>query len=324
MSAQTYYLPKTALRLHLTVEKQTYTPGEFAAYAERYLRLPYVQREEQVTHRVISCELSTLGIRDTSKCYQLQLEKGKGKGADVRMSDDGVLLAINDEPVIVTVPSYPAQPAKAKGRKQTVSPLTLLSAEALAAGSKAKMAELTAQQITDLRERRQMLASGEADDMPQDEGQLQLMLNEIDQQSNALMTLFTGTLQRDTTVQTISLCPDKEAERQVVFRLSRRLGLVDSDDLSGVPFYLTIKNLHPDVPAMPDNKKDDAIFVNVPAMVELTLQQEDLTLATFQVPMAQFGYQEVRDGGLFKKYITHLQLHPTTGAVVRMQADMED
>ena len=38
------------------------------------------------------------------------------------------------------------------------------------------MAEITAQQIQELQERRQQLATGEADEMPQDEQQLRLML----------------------------------------------------------------------------------------------------------------------------------------------------
>ena len=38
-----YYLPKTAVRIHLLIEKQTYTPGQFARSAEHYLRLKGIQ-----------------------------------------------------------------------------------------------------------------------------------------------------------------------------------------------------------------------------------------------------------------------------------------
>jgi hypothetical protein len=34
-----YYLPKTAIRITLQVEKTTYTPGEFCKYSEKYLRI---------------------------------------------------------------------------------------------------------------------------------------------------------------------------------------------------------------------------------------------------------------------------------------------
>ena len=320
--AQTYYLPKTAVRLHLLIERQTYEPGCFAPYAKRYLQLDGIRQQQRVSHRVTDIQLTTLGVRDTSKCYTLQL-KTKGEAPDIRLSDDAVLLAINAEPLPAATPPTHAilggQPVRT-----APDPKTLLSAEALAAGSTAKQAELTAQQITELRERRQLLITGEADDMPQDERQLQRMLSEIDRQCDLLTMLFTGTTRRDTTAHTVTLCPDSETEREVIFRLSRTLGLVDKDDMAGVPYYLTLKNLHPAEQPLLENKKGEGICVNIPATVQLTILQEDLPLATFEVPLAQFGITALRDGSVFRsKSRTHLQLHPATGAVVRMYTDAE-
>ena len=41
-----YFLPKTAVNVVVKIEKATYTPGDFAPYAERFLRLsnPYLKR----------------------------------------------------------------------------------------------------------------------------------------------------------------------------------------------------------------------------------------------------------------------------------------
>ena len=315
---QTYYLPKTAVRFHLLIEKQTYTPGDFAAYAERYLHMGNIQQQEQVSHRVVNCQLTTAGVRDTTKCYTLHL-KGKGEAADVRLSDDGILLSINADPVQPSVP--PIYSPQVKQRQQP-SPEKFLSAEVLS-GSTAKMAELTVQQMLDLREHRQQLATGEAEDMPNDEKQLQLMLQQIDQQHDALMTLFTGTIRRDTTMQVVTLCPEQESEREVIFRLSRQRGLVDKDDLSGVPFYMTVKNLYPNLSQPQEDKKGDWLYVNLPGTASITLQQEDLLLATYEVPLAQFGHIEQRSYDPFKRYVTHLTLHPATGAVVKQYSDMD-
>ena len=132
-----YYLPKTALRVHLTIEKQTYTPGQFARYAERYLHLTGVAQQEQISQRIVNCEVSSFGVRDTSKCYSVRL-KGKAETAEVRLSEQGTLLAVNDEPLAYSVPTLSAP------LTSHLSPLTshqsLLSSEALAAGSTAKMA----------------------------------------------------------------------------------------------------------------------------------------------------------------------------------------
>ena len=316
-----YYLPKTVIRIHLQIERQSYTPGQFSHYAERYLHLNGIVQQEQVSQRIVSCELSTVGVRDTAKCYAVRL-KGKAETAEIRLSDEGTLLAVNDEPLAVSDAL-----SAADGLRLTSGPVaqtpSLLSAEALRAGSTAKMAEITAQQILDLQERRQLLATGEADEMPQDEQQLRLMLQQIDRQCAQLMAHFIGTTRRDTTRQVLTLCPEKDIDHAVAFRISRRLGLVDKDDLSGIPFYITLKNLSPADHPQPENKKHTGFYVNVPGMAQLTISQEDQQLAQFSVSLAQFGFTELRDGDLFRRYVTHLQLHPATGAVLRQQVDQE-
>jgi len=318
--SQVYYLPKTVLRIHLQIEQQAYTPGQFSHYAEKYMGISGIKQESQVTHRVIGCELSSVGVRDTTKCFSLHL-KGKGEQADVRLSTDGVLLAINAEPITQKVP-FPIASNSSPDKHSPQPPL--LPTEALTAGSTAKKAEITARQIAELRQQRQLLATGEADEMPQSEEQLQLMLNELDRQCNELMTLFTGTTFRDTLLHTLSFCPEQEITRQVLFRVSRYLGLVEKDDLAGAPFYITIKNLHPTEVPLPENDKGEDIYANVPGMAQITIEQEDFPLASFTIPLAQFGYVELRKGSVFKKLLTHMTFHPATGAVVQQQTDEED
>lgn len=322
-TAQDYCLPRTALRIHLLIEKQTYTPGDYARYAETYLRLSGISQQQQVSHRVIACDITTIGLRDTTKQFTLHL-KGKGEQADIRLSPDGVLLAINAEPIATAAPAFRQTTQPHTQRPQQPSPWQLLSAEALAAGSHAKTAEITALQIAELRDRRQQLITGEADDTPQDEHQLQRMIQQIDGHISTLTSLFTGTTQRDTTLHTLLLCPDKEIERDVLFRLSRRLGLVDADDLSGTPYYITIKNLYPREVPLPENKKGEHVYANVPGTAAVSIFQDGLQLGTFHIPLAQFGYVELRDGSVFKKQTTHMTFNPSTGAVAQQYTDVED
>ena len=325
---QVYYLPKTAIRLHLLVEKTSYTPGEYARYAERYLQLKDVQQEPQVSHQLINYQLSTIGVRDTSKCYILRM-KGKAETASVKLSDDGILLAVNSEPIAPVAPKPFVKSQRPKAKSQQPD---YLSAEVMAAGSSAKKAELIARELLEMREQRRLLVTGEADEMPQDEQQLRLMLHEIDEKDRQLTALFTGTVQRDTSETVVTYCPEKEVEREVIFRLSRRLGIVDSDDLAGVPYYITIKNSTPQLPDSVEaiNPADDkkrytrkykGFFVNVPTKAEISLYQEDQFLDSFEKSFAQFGTLELRDGQLFKRYVTHMQLDPATGGVVTFEVE---
>ena len=89
-----YFLPKTAVRIAVLVEKSTYTPGDFAPYAERYLRLNNVSPEPSVSYRVLSLKQSALGVRDTTKAYNVRFSP-KTSAINVATAEDGVLLAIN-------------------------------------------------------------------------------------------------------------------------------------------------------------------------------------------------------------------------------------
>ena len=318
----TYFLPKTAFRIHLLVEKTTYRPGPFARYASRYLHRSGISQEEETDYKVVRCEVTQLGVRDTSKCFSMKLKGGKSDMADFRFSDDGVLLAVNDEPIAMK--EHPA--FKPAPRPQAIDPYQFLGADVHAASSTAKMAELTVAQMEDLQEHRQQLITGEADDMPQDDRQLQRMLSEIDRQQQALMSLFIGTVQRDTVEHQLTICPDKEVQREVLFRLSRQLGLVDKDDLSGIPYYISIEDPYKtDEEKYPlaENKKNEGLYVNVPGRIVLSVYREEHLLAAFEVSAAQFGFVELRDGQIFKRYVTHMQLHPATGAIVKTLVDSE-
>ena len=319
-----YYLPKTAIHFHLLIEKTTYTPGIFSKYAEKYLLLQNVGQEKDTNHRLVSFQMSQTGVRDTSKCFIVNL-KGKSATAEIHRSDDGVLLAVNDKPIPVKQP----QPFQSTHQKeQQTDPMKYLSGEARMANSMARKAEITALQMAELQEHRQLLITGEADEMPSDRTQLQLMIDEIDQQYDRLQSLFVGTTTCDTMEHHFSLCPDKEIQREIIFRLSKQQGLVDKDDLSGVPFYITIEDLHQHTQkdfGYPENKKNEGFYANVPGFAKLTLYYEERPLATYTYPFAQFGFTELQGSFLFKRYpATQLVLNPITGAVEKLHAEIPE
>ena len=317
-----YFLPKTAIRFLILVEKKDYKPGVFCQYAEKYLQLKGVGQNQETVHRVVDYRMNLIGVRDTSKCYLVNI-KGKNTMVDIRLSEDGILLAVNDTPKILKEPASFIPSVKPTPK----NPQLLMSAEIQQAGSNAKKAELVAQQISELQEHRQQLITGEAEEMPTDKAQLQLMLDEIEHEKNALLSLFTGTTTCDTTEQVVMVCPDKEMKREVIFRISRQRGLVDKDDLSGIPFYLTIEDLHQTTQQptdAPENKKEEGFYTNVPGIIRLTLYREDRQLATYNYPFAQFGFTELRGINLFKQYLTHLRLNPITGAVEKLHTELPE
>ena len=319
-----YFLPKTAVRFSIKVEKTTYKPGDFAAYAQRYMRLNNVAMEPSTAYRIIGIEQRAVGVADTTKGFALKFN-AKTVAANVTLAEDGRLLAINAEAKEAPQPA----PFKSAPKPAAINPRQFMTEEILVAGSTAKMAELTAKEIYDLRENRNLLIKGQADFMPQDGTQMRLMLNQIDQQDQALTSLFQGTVERDTTEHSLWIFPDGPMQRQLFFRLSQVNGMVDADDLSGAPYYITVEDLNTvpptdDEAAAKTKKKvyEAGVYVNVPGRMRVTLYQGIDIIQQAEHPAAQFGNVELLSGDLFNKhYTTHLWLNSVTGAVERLEAE---
>lgn len=320
-----YYLPKTALRITVQVERSSFTPGEFCKYAERYLRMKDVITEPAINYSIITIQQEPVAVADTSKCYAIKFD-ARTSACNVRLSADGILLGINTDDKIAT-PWSSAVNQKKNGRKELINPRSYLSEEILAAGSTAKMAELIAQEIYEIRESRNLLTRGQADYMPKDGEQLRLMLNKLEEQNLALTSLFTGVTVSDTTEYTFTITPNKDIENQILFRLSDKLGIVDADDLAGVPYYINIDNLKtvPPVEVIDPKKKQkqaNGVYVNIPGKLRSTISNVQGMMVSNEFPAGQFGNVELLSGALFnKRYTTHLQLHPISGAVEKLQAD---
>ena len=319
-----YYLPKTAIRINFQIEKTTYTPGEFCKYSEKFLRVKNVSPTAATTYRLIAVAQEPVAVADTSKCYVVKFD-ARTAACNVKLSDEGILLAINRD---IKPAAAPQKAVVAKAPVVKKSPKSYLSEEVLSAGSTAKMAELTAQEIYEVRESRSMLAKGQADFMPKDGEQLRLMLQELGAQDEALTSLFTGVTVKDTTTHTILYIADKPTKHDVLFRLSPELGLVDKDDLSGAPYYINIEDLKTVAePAPVDPKKaakpqQSGIYVNIPGKMRATIFDAKSQIMSSELPAAQFGNVELLSGALFnKKYTTRLLLHPLTGAVEKLEAE---
>ena len=318
-SAQTvegtsYYLPKTALQLTLLVEKTTYQPGEFAAYAQRYMKKNDVQLESSTTYRLIDTKMATFALPDTAKRYTLSLDK-RYSISEVARTDNGILLAINAEGKNIEKPAkFVAAP-----KPKPLNPKDYMNEDILTAGSTAKMAQLIAQEIYDIRDSRNQLQRGQAEFMPKDGQQLQIMMAGLDTQERALRQVFEGVTERDTTELTLEFIPTEPVERQLLFRFSRHFGLVDADDLSGTPYYISIATeAKPQQPEEPKKKdKDDiGLNVNMPVKTTATLYDGNAPIKKLYFQAPQFGTIENLSGALFgKKQTSKIILNPITGGL---------
>ena len=316
-----YYLPKTEMQFKFLVEKTTYEPGQLCMYADRYMKKPDVSQKPSVTYRILDMGMTPVGVPDTAKHYVLSMDRKYSVG-EVHLSDNGILLAINDQPKVVNQPK-PFVPA----RKQTrLNPQDYMNEDILTAGSMAKMAELTAQEIYDIRESRNMLQRGQADFMPTDGEQMRIMMQGLDLQERALRQAFEGITERDTSEVVISYVPTHPVERELLFRFSSRLGLVDVDDLGGAPYYISVEQeqqVAADAENGKKNKDDIGLNVNMPAKIKATLFQQEKPIASHSLYVGQMGQTENLSGALFgRKQTVRMTLNPITGALESIKEEV--
>lgn len=313
----TYLLPKTEIEIVVETTKHTYMPGEFSKYADRYLRLDNAPADAEIYWTIDKIQMHTAGVPDKDNVYFVKL-KDKSVAPLMELTEDGIVRSIN-----MPLSDRKMQAAKlTEAAQEIIDPRKYLTEEILMASSRAKMAELVAKEIYGIRESKNALLRGEADNMPQDGAQLKIMLDNLNLQERAMTQMFSGTTKDESKTFTIRLTP-KEMNNEIAFRFSKRLGVVANDDLAGEPYYITLTDLKtPALPVDDGKKKVDGIAYNVPGRAHITLTGDNKKLFDKELPITQFGTIEYLAPVLFNKNSTVKVLFDTaTGGVIKVDRE---
>jgi hypothetical protein len=314
--AAAYYLPKTALRFALKVEGRTFHPGKFCHYSEQYYHL-VANKVKETKYSVVNLGLTSIGVTDTTKLYNIILQ-GKSKGANIVLSPEGQFMAFNEEPQVVKLqPPFQPYPNPPLPDYMSYLPEYIQKAET----DSAKVEE-TVRYLIKLQANIQRIKNGEAADSA-----FQEPLDKLQERSDVIDKLFFGTTTCDTTEQVIVFIPEREMNKEVIFRLNQQTGKVSmAPDAVGTPYYLTVENMHStpkQQEELPKDKKIGCVYVNVPCRIKATIHHENTFMGAFDLYAAQFGFVDELSGSLFKNYVTHIKLNPVFGSVDRIRYDMK-
>lgn len=322
----TYMLPRTEVELTLQVTHHTYTPGEYAKYAERYLYLKDVDMRESNWYTIDQVSMRPVGTPNKEQTYFVKL-RDKSIAPLMELTEEGIVRSIN-MPFSGTPKVSDNGESTASGRlasKQTtekLDPRSFLTEEILVANSSAKRAELIAKEIYNIRESRNALLRGEADSMPQDGQQLKLMLDNLNRQEKAMTEMFAGHIKEESKAITLRI-PVRESKGEVAFRFSRHWGLVEADNLAGEPYLLVMENLTPELSAPltdeEQKKQVEGVAYNVPGRAHVQLLLKGEVLYDQEFPVAQFGTTEYLAPVLFNKTtVTKVLFDVNTGGLLKV------
>ena len=328
----TYMLPQTEIMIDAIATQQRYEPGQFSQYAERYLRLSGVKQEAETTWTLDEMKVTTIGVPDPSNIYFVEM-KDRTTAPLMELTADGIVRSIN---VPFTGDQKTAQPQVKQQEEEVLpDPRSFLTEEILVANSTAKMAELVAREIYSIRESKNALLRGEAENLPKDGAQLQIMLDNLNKQEKAMVQMFEGKVKNETKHFSIKVTPEN-MNHKVVFRFSKKLGFVDADDLAGEPVELTIvnKNLIQEPPVEAEGKTSKSIVsilnngsktaiegvaYNVPGKADVKLTYQHKDLINTEMSLTQFGTREYLSAQLFNRNtVTKVLFDVNTGALLKI------
>lgn len=317
-----YSLPKTAIVVTAHYTKTTRKVGEFYQYAERYLNISNPITEDAVVYTLDNIEAITQGVIDKDKSYLVEF-RSNTTSPFVTLTKDGLICAINEDYAFPKAENTVSQPTKSA---QLPNPHNFLSEEILRAGSSAKQAELIAKQIYRLRESRNNILTGDADNMPPDGEAYKLVMTQLEEQEKALTAMFAGTEVTETGSKDFTIIPDqKNIDNRILFRFSSKLGIVDANDLSGAPVSLSLKNkepreeqiLTPKEEKEMEKKFSSGIVYNIPNKASLQVTYNGRNFVQKDYDIVQYGVQEVLVQKMFdnNKQPVKVIFYPDLGAV---------
>ena len=297
----TYSLPKTSLVVDAEVTKVTCKAGPYYKYAEKYLGV-----KDAITEDKVYYELGKISLVNKGVPYAY-------------LTEDGLLCSINAE---YTPDESALEAARKKNQAPTkVTDASVLSEELLMAGSTAKQAEVAAKQIYRIRESRMNILTGDADNLPPDGEAMKLVIQQLEEQEKALTNLFTGIRAKEVSDYEVTIVPFDNLDKEVLFRFSPQLGIVDADDLGGAPVYMNLKAIDraPVLDPKEAEKKEKSlkgIIYNVPGKASIEISMNKKTLYKGEAQITQFGTRKDLPPSCLKiKAPVKVYFYPETGAI---------
>ena len=120
----------------------------------------------------------------------------------------------------------------------------------------------------------------------------------------------------------MSITPYDDLEGEVLFRFSKKMGIVDADDLGGTPVCMNLKatDRAPVLDAKEAEKKEKSmkgIIYNIPGKASIEISMNRKTLYKGEAQITQFGTREGLAPVMFedKKAPVKVYFYPETGAI---------
>jgi len=316
-----YSLPKTEIQIEIVVEKTNIKPGMYYQYANRYLAIDDVQTTESTAYRLLNASFKTQTVADPKRTYAIQPAK-KSILNQLSINKNGILCGVN---IPVKNSFTPPKATYYKADASTKADILPLGEEYMMAGSISKLAEGAAKQIYRIRESRLGLLMGDVEHMPADGKSLQTMLDGLDKAEKELTALFTGKVSTTVERKLITIPSEGALKSFVAFRLSAFKGIVESNDLSGAPYFVQLStaiNANQRAAAKKESEQLN-LYTLIPARADLELTDGINTICSLQTDLPQLGVTVPVSADILSIPAVKISIDPTNGRLLSVEKGIE-
>lgn len=343
-----YYLPKTVIKVEIETTKKITKKGPYSDYAEKFLGIKYATDNDIIEYSISDININSFAEPDSNQIYLINTNNNNIV-KNINLSNDGILLSFN-EPLNninsfdnsfdkyinfkdnnklfftnlstkkyvynVIDTSY-----KVVKRDSIFIRVPVISNKTVNKTIEDKAEEI-ANIIIDLREEKISLISGDYTTVPQGNA-----LKELFEESNRLqeeyLALFVGKSYVVKSKSYFYIIPDSNNINNIdtICFFSNREG-ISSDNLSkNNPITIQISKQGITNPISKyqikynKDKSNNGIFYRIPDIAEVILSNDNNTIASKKMLIAQYGIINMLPAKLFKNCKTAIQFYPATGAL---------
>lgn len=311
-----YVLPQTVLNVVVDFEKETYIPGPYRLYTEKYLGLKDYITEPGYNFRILNVEVSSFKEPDPEEFYSINVVSGHFAWDEyLRLSKFGLLMnpsthiamdlgresegEIDQEPLFTDI-SVKKNLAEITDTlyKTIIRDSSYVRVPVLRKQREAKTLEQKAEEaanfIIKIRKRRFKLLAGQYDVFPEGKA-LAISVEELDKLEKEYLELFIGKRIKTTYRQKLIVIPESTREVQTfnIAYFSPLNGLSVPDEGNGNPLQMVVKpqnklkNLSSELSGSEAGK--NALIYRIPDLADISVNINNENLYEGRIPVYQLG-----------------------------------
>lgn len=299
-----YALPRNGVQVNVKVISETFIPGPYFQYAQKYLGINDAKGAKSVSYRIADINMLVFSEPDPNAFYKVQRESP----VSLALLSNGIISAINGQgdqsEVKVNGSSFilynPSSVSFTDLSSSSFYDLIVdneTGKEKMVQKNMDEKAREAADYIFKLRQKRSYQIISPSDVVPEDGVGYSAFIAEAKHLDEEYTSLFIGKTIYDEQQYQFMFVPDENnVKNEVLFRFSDDKGVLPKTDLSGKPVYLSAlkdQQAYNNISKLKNSDKPNStqygLYYRIPAMADITISDGLNTLYAGKTIIAQFG-----------------------------------